>query len=1382
MDYSDFINQYKVKEPEEKKPEVAGVDYGDFINQYREKKSLSIPKEVLENQPTDEDLKLTTLEKIAKLAGPAIAQTARFGAEVPNVGGGLYNKAGSVVEILSRMATGGMPRPEGNPISDALYKMGAKGKQLSEDMAAPAKEFAETKAEKFLQDAGAGAVGMGYELPFMSAAGLPLYSGLSSYGDARSSGAEEGDASIAGLYGAAQGGLLHGIFKGAGELPGKWTPKVTTATAMGGIAAVEGKPVEEVAREAVQAWAMTGKGREVAKPRAATTISQSPTPKDTQGAKPKVEDRASTGKGKALSLEELDRPYEVRSDKNGNPLEMASPEGERGIAAVDYTKGERAFIFDPQTKKWYDKTTGSRTEVTNPEQIKKLNDSKPGRGYVEQPPVEISENALPTAEERAALGVKEVPTAKGATPATVITQTPMGKEAPKPEEKISQVVTNTYAKELGGKTAEELSKDFMGYDPSVRKEQAARAANELLTDGLTNSANKLLSKETWDDYDVMKSNAIRNQMERNAKTPDDLRNPLFHEMLKRHKVEQSMTGKKLEASKHIDVAQEPIRAAERATEEIINSTPRLKGKKVEAERKTRNIKEKINEINKQTIKKNLDEITINVNRLLKREMKVDDIKLKDIIRKHYTEIDQTGKTLAEKISEGLGLSESEARVADQYIRNGFDILTRGAKNKVLEQMLGKNKVKKGEKDLTQKIVELSNLGALSEAQFADIVAKRIGVPVITAEHMFELNKQAERVQLAKGEAKIDEIGRLYAMLYPDVPKTRMQKLWDIRVLSMLANAKTVERNMLGQGFDTLATSLAKDTIGVTVDKWIANKLSKKIGEPVNRTMVKTDWSYLIKQGIKSGKMGMADVRKRIDTTKARIEYLTGTKLGKEADKFGLGKDEWKPGGIMDKVQKGVAIGLQVPDRAFQEAVYWESYLNQIKALGPNAKASLTPEMKQKISTQAWSEGSQITYRQMNKFSTAIVDLQKKMGPLGKLLLTFPKVAANIVYTGAYKYSPVGLGVSLNKARKFINSGGEALDRGGNPMSQRQISFDIARGGAGTSVTALGMLLGYLGTASAARDSDSNVQLTKESKGEQPGSIKLFGHSVRVDWIQPLSIPLELGVQIGAALKNKKSGADMLEEATDILMGATTAIVDQPLFTGIQRAASSSGKTPGEKVWNAAKSVATSAAASWIPTLSGQARQAIDPYQRQLNRKFGEGVGNSLKAFGFASAALVANKIPFLSTLLEKRKNIFGEDIKYHQYEILPTGNLLLDVLDRFVNPAIISDLRNEPGIDYVLQLNRDKPDDMSEKPLPRQTERTQFIKADGKKYFFTPKQKSKYQEIVGKEVYDYINNYYESGMGSGLSPEEQVREIYKEISRIGANKRQEMLDEIMPAI
>jgi len=453
---------------------------------------------------------------------------------------------------------------------------------------------------------------------------------------------------------------------------------------------------------------------------------------------------------------------------------------------------------------------------------------------------------------------------------------------------------------------------------------------------------------------------------------------------------------------------------------------------------------------------------------------------------------------------------------------------------------------------------------------------------------------------------------------------------------------------------------------------------------------------------------------------------------------------------------------------FQEAVYWESIYNQVKAFKASSKNKITSEIKQGMSDQAWSEASQITYRKMNKFSEMIVALQRKTGPVGKLLLTFPKVAANLIYTGAYKYSPVGLGVGLNKARKFIKQGG--IIEGAN---LRQIVFDITRGSVGTSISMLGMLLGYLGTATPGRDPDANVQLSKEAKGEQPGGIKLFGHNIRIDWVQPLSIPLELGIQIGAMLKNKDNGADMLEKAIDVLVGAGNAIVDQPLFTGLQRTVAAGGKSPMDKIMNGAKALATSAAASWVPTLSGQARQLIDPYQRQLNRKYGEGAINSLKSFGFAATALIANKVPFASKLLEKRKNIFGEDIKYHE-----TGNLLFDFLDRFINPAIITDLKKEPGIDYVLKLNSDKPFGMTQKPLPRQTEKTQFFTRDGKKYFLSPKQKSKYQALVGKAVYDFINEYYNSDMGKDLTTEEQVKEIYSEISRIGSEKRMEMIDEM----
>ena len=936
-----------------------------------------------------------------------------------------------------------------------------------------------------------------------------------------------------------------------------------------------------------------------------------------------------------------------------------------------------------------------------------------------------------------------------------------------PEKKISRVITNTEAKQFGKKTATDLAKDFMEYDPSVRKEQADRAASELVSDGIEVSANKIINKkEPLDDYDMMKISAIEKRIKAEAKSPEDLRNPLLLGVMKARKESASGAAKIVEAQKYVDILSQPEKQAERHIKETIKKSPKLQKRERIAKSVTGKINKKFYEINKGVLSKFSNKITIDTIKLLRGQAKIDEVKFSELIKKHYTEIDATGKSLTDKIVEYFPVDKNMAQIMSDHIRNGFDILTRSAKRKYLDGLLGTKNKFGNKQDLSQKIIELSNRGAMSEEMFADIVSKKIGLPVLSPEHMFELNRQAQKIQETKNpETKIDEIGKLYSMLYPDVPKTNYQRMWDVRALGLLANAKTFERNIAGQGADALVTNLAKDIIGVRVDDWITKKLSLKLGEPTERTMVKTDWNMLIDKAKRAGRYGVADVQKKIDTLKARIEQTAKVKLGKDADKFGMGRPEFKEGGFMDKVQRGVAYGLQVPDRMFQEAVYWESYYNQIKALKPETRHNIPQALKQRISDQAWSEASQITYRQMNKFSKMVVGLQSKMGPIGKILLTFPKVAANIVYTGAYKYSPVGLGKGIADARKLIKSGGEI----GN---QRQIVFDISRGAAGSSVLVMGMLLGYLGTATGSTDPDINVQRSKEATGEQPGAIKLFGHSVRVDWVQPLSIMLELGAEVGKALREKGRG-NVLESVADILTRATTSVVDQPLFTGLSRATSAGGKDMGEKTWNAVKSVALAGAASFIPTLSGQARQAIDPYQRELRRKHGEGTANSLKDFGFAAGALLLNKIPMASTLLEKRKDIFGKDVKYHQ-----TGNLLFDVLDRFINPAIVSDLKNEPGIEFVLQLNRDKPISMRDKPLPRLTERTWFFTRDKKRYYLTPEQKSKYQELVGKEVYEFINEYQKSEKDSGRSIEEMATDIYKEIGNIGKRHREDILSEI----
>ena len=212
-------------------------------------------------QPTAEWLEPTTGEKVAKFIAPAVAQTARFGAQVPESGANLYAGAGGIVDLLSRMPSGGMPRLEGNKLSELLYEQAKKGKELSETMAAPAREVAESPAEKVLQDLGAGGFGLALELPFISKAGLPAYSGLTSYGGTKAAGANEEDAALAGIGGVARGAGTHALFGLGSELPGRVLPKAATAAAMGAITKAEGGSWEDVGREALMAAILTGKKR-----------------------------------------------------------------------------------------------------------------------------------------------------------------------------------------------------------------------------------------------------------------------------------------------------------------------------------------------------------------------------------------------------------------------------------------------------------------------------------------------------------------------------------------------------------------------------------------------------------------------------------------------------------------------------------------------------------------------------------------------------------------------------------------------------------------------------------------------------------------------------------------------------------------------------------------------------------------------------------------------------------------------------------------------------------------------------------------------------------------------------------------------------------------
>jgi predicted transglutaminase-like cysteine proteinase len=142
---------------------------------------------------------------------------------------------------------------------------------------------------------------------------------------------------------------------------------------------------------------------------------------------------------------------------------------------------------------------------------------------------------------------------------------------------------------------------------------------------------------------------------------------------------------------------------------------------------------------------------------VKRELKDQDVNIKDLIKKHYTEVDRTKKSLTDKLVSEAGLSEADAKEVAKSIEEAFDKLSTKAKTQELnklrslkEKTFGKRKTDQ----LHEKIIKQSNLGVLSDQELREIYSDKMELPKLTEEQAQKLMNLAEKVQTAKeGEQK-----------------------------------------------------------------------------------------------------------------------------------------------------------------------------------------------------------------------------------------------------------------------------------------------------------------------------------------------------------------------------------------------------------------------------------------------------------------------------------------------------------------------------------------------------------------------------------------------------------------------------------------------------
>ena len=141
------------------------------------------------------------------------------------------------------------------------------------------------------------------------------------------------------------------------------------------------------------------------------------------------------------------------------------------------------------------------------------------------------------------------------------------------------------------------------------------------------------------------------------------------------------------------------------------------------------------------------------------------IEIDRVVRDHYTVYDAAKRILQEKLIEELGLGEAQSKMFAEAIGREFDKIAIAKKRAILQRGIKPKEVTQPKKAKLawEKLIELTNMGAFSDAEFAEAYADAWGFPKLTPEQVKEIERLAKKVYNApEGFQKYERVQDLLA--------------------------------------------------------------------------------------------------------------------------------------------------------------------------------------------------------------------------------------------------------------------------------------------------------------------------------------------------------------------------------------------------------------------------------------------------------------------------------------------------------------------------------------------------------------------------------------------------------------------------------------------
>jgi len=701
--------------------------------------------------------------------------------------------------------------------------------------------------------------------------------------------------------------------------------------------------------------------------------------------------------------------------------------------------------------------------------------------------------------------------------------------------------------------------------------------------------------------------------------------------------------------------------------------------------------------------KGIDAELTQVNRSVGQGLKDMDVSIGDIVRQHYSVGNKVQTDLVTQLVEKAGLSGGDAAILEKHIMGRMSELTNAKKEQILNQIF-KPRLAPKQKEISQKIIELSNFGGFQEQKYKALVGEKLGIPSLDEATAKSIYEQSNRIQtMADGREKEVAIAQMLDTIASKIPPTMLQKIATLQTVAQLLNPKTAARNIIGNlGFAGMEN--VSNTLGAGIDKGVS-LITKQ------RTRTLPSLSTQLKGGREGFRLGLEDAMKGISTTSTKTQFdLSPTKTFRS--------------GPLGKLETAMNIELRASDRAFYKAAYDDSLRGQMKL----AKA---PEPTEAMKEIADHDGLYKTFQDTNVLSTAFSSLKKLLNDpihlagkanhreplafgLGDLVIKYPKTPGNLLARGI-DYSPAGFVKVVMEASKPLM---------GKEFNQRAFVDAFSRAIVGTgSLVGTGALLHRVGILSSKRNSDYDVAALERQvglgeykvnasalkrfvlNGLDPASSELQKGDTLVswDWFQPQALPIAMGADIDA---NGSSPKGFIGTLTSSLATGLDTFADQPITQGIKTLVGGGDLSDG------LSNVLQGVPASFVPTLLNQVKQLLDNQKRNTYSP------NWIEK----TTSLAVGKIPMIEKRLQPTYDALGNKAQTYQ----DGSNNPLNV---FLNPAFVS--KYSPSKEAELALNAFKQTGET-KQIP--TIIPKYFTVTGQRFDLSSEEYATMQRIVGENT------------------------------------------------